>query len=196
MAELDETDMVILQLLAEDGRRSYSEIGEAVDLTPPAVSDRVTKLEDAGIIQGFTIEVNQSALRGGVPVLLTVQPVGGHTASVRDGLRAADEVEHVFTTAEGAVVAFARPTDEAVHDWLHGAVPADAIDDTEVDLVADVSWTPEVDATGFELDCAECGNTVTDEGIASRIGGELKHFCCESCEGQFRDRYDEFEEAA
>ena len=44
MRELDETDVQILSLLAEDARRPYSDIGETVGLSGPAVSDRVTRL--------------------------------------------------------------------------------------------------------------------------------------------------------
>lgn len=196
MAELDETDILILQLLAEDGRRSYSEIGEVVNLTPPAVSDRVSKLEAAGIIEGFTIEVDQSVLQGGLPVLVRIEPAPGRLDAIREPLAAADAVEHVFTTADGALVAFARVTDEAVHGWLDETVSLERVTDYEVELVADVSWSPTVEATGFAIDCAECDNDVDTDGVATRVGGELKHFCCETCETQFRDRYDQFEEAA
>jgi len=44
MRDLDDTDLEILSLLAEDARRPFSEIGERVGLSGPAVSDRVTRL--------------------------------------------------------------------------------------------------------------------------------------------------------
>ncbi len=53
MRNLDETDLEILELLTEDARRPYKEIAEQVGLTPPAVSDRTSRLEDQGIIQGL-----------------------------------------------------------------------------------------------------------------------------------------------
>jgi len=46
MRDLDETDMEILSLLAENARRSFSAIGEEVGLSGPAVSDRVTRLQE------------------------------------------------------------------------------------------------------------------------------------------------------
>jgi len=42
----------------------------------------------------------------------------------------------------------------------------------------------------------ECGNGVTDEGETRTLDGDRYHFCCESCEARFVDRYEQFEEAA
>lgn len=196
MRELDETDVVILRLLASDSRRSYSEIGERVDLTPPAVSDRVTRLQEAGVIREFTIEVDHDTLREGTPVLVRVEPSPGETERVRTALADAEATEHLFTTADGELVAFARTATTAVHEWVTETVEADAVADTTVDLVADTEWTASIDPAGFALDCAECGNTVTAEGTSTVVGDDLKHFCCESCEAAFRDRYEQFEAAA
>lgn len=196
MVDLDETDVVILRLLAEDGRRPYSEIGEVVDLTPPAVSDRVSKLEESGVIRGFTIDVDRSTLRGGTPVLVRIEPVPGSVESVRTAVADDEATEHVFTAADGTVVAFVRATDAAVHEWIETTVGTDRVADVTVDLVSDVEWTPAVDATGFALECAECGNTVTSEGTSTRVGDEIVHFCCESCETQYVERYEQLEEAA
>jgi Lrp/AsnC family leucine-responsive transcriptional regulator len=196
MRELDETDMIILELLADDGRRPYSEIGDIVDLTPPAVSDRVSRLQDAGVIEQFTIDVNRSTLRGGTPVLVRVEPTQGTLDDVRSGLADAEATEHLFTTADGSIVAFARTTTEAVHEWVADTVGSEAVADVDVDLVADSEWTPNVDAAGFQLDCAECGNTVTSEGTSVTIDDDQKHFCCESCETAYVEQYREMEEAA
>ena len=51
--KLDSTDWALLKLLQEDGRISYRELGKKIGLSTPAVSERVKKLEDAGIITGF-----------------------------------------------------------------------------------------------------------------------------------------------
>lgn len=60
--ELDAYDKKILALLQEDGRMSLSEIGRRIHLTSPAVGERVKRLEEANIIQGFTARVNLRAL--------------------------------------------------------------------------------------------------------------------------------------
>ena len=59
---LDKTDRMVLALLKEDGKRKYSELGEVVHLSPPAVHERVKKLERAGVIRKHTIEIDPGAL--------------------------------------------------------------------------------------------------------------------------------------
>jgi len=65
MRTLDETDREIIRLLLADARRPYSDIAERVDLSAPAVSDRVDRLREVGVIQGFTLRIDGDALSDG-----------------------------------------------------------------------------------------------------------------------------------
>jgi Lrp/AsnC family leucine-responsive transcriptional regulator len=60
--ELDAYDRKILALLQHDARLSYSEIGRRIHLTSPAVAERMRRLEDAKIIEGFSARINLRAL--------------------------------------------------------------------------------------------------------------------------------------
>ncbi|MED4531533.1 Lrp/AsnC family transcriptional regulator [Metabacillus fastidiosus] len=55
---LDNTDKRILEELSKNSRITMKELGEKVHLTGQAASARVLKLEDNGIIEGYTIKVN------------------------------------------------------------------------------------------------------------------------------------------
>ena len=57
---MDATDQRILNLLQADARMTLREIGERVNLTPPSVSERIHKLEDEGIIEGYRIAINRA----------------------------------------------------------------------------------------------------------------------------------------
>lgn len=63
---LDNTDLRILEVLSENSRITMKELGGKVHLTGQAAAARVAKLEDQGIIEGYTIKVNQTKL--GYPV--------------------------------------------------------------------------------------------------------------------------------
>ncbi|OLZ42484.1 ArsR family transcriptional regulator [Natrinema saccharevitans] len=196
MRDLDETDMEILRLLGENARRPFSEIADEVGLSGPAVSDRVDRLEAAGIINRFTIDVDQSQLRAGVPVFVRVTAPPGAVEDCRTAAAEADAVEHVFVTADGGVWFYARAQVRRVREWLEGLLPdADGLA-YDVTLVDDAEWTPSLEGTEFALTCAECGNTVDSEGESSRIDGDVYHFCCSSCQGRFEERYDRFEAEA
>jgi len=69
---LDQTDKRILEELSENSRITMKELGERVHLTGQAAATRVAKLEDNGVIEGYTIRVNQAKLGCLIHALITV----------------------------------------------------------------------------------------------------------------------------
>ncbi|MGG3476945.1 Lrp/AsnC family transcriptional regulator [Peribacillus frigoritolerans] len=69
---LDKTDMDILDELSKNSRITMKELGEKVHLTGPATSARVAKLEDSGVIEGYTIKVNHVKLGFYIHAFLTI----------------------------------------------------------------------------------------------------------------------------
>lgn len=187
MRDLDETDVRILGLLAEDGRRPYSEIAERVDLSPPAVSDRVDRLREAGVIRRFTVDIDRSRLREAEPVLVEVDARPTAVDRLRATLSEAPAVEHVFTTDNARVVFFANvPT--PVRGWLLSTVDPDDVEDYTVDPVESVDWRVTVADGDFEIVCVECEDAVPGDGTTTRVAGEVRQFCSPSCEARFRER--------
>lgn len=196
MREFDEIDLEILELLMSDARRSWREIAEMVDLSAPAVSDRVKRLQETGVIRRFTIDVDRSQLQGGIPILVRLPVEPDRFESVYNALLNAEAVEYVFTTAEHDLLCYALVADSDVPAWLAEILDIESVGDYDVQLLTDVEWTPTLRETEFALTCAECGNTVTREGTAARIGDDLYQFCCPSCEDRFRDQYEQMAEEA
>ncbi|PSQ10558.1 ArsR family transcriptional regulator [Halobacteriales archaeon QS_5_70_15] len=198
MRDLDETDLEILQLLLSDARRPYSDIADVVGLSAPAVSDRVARLRETGLIQQFTVDIDRSQLRKGVPVLVTLDTASGRreVPSVRETLLDAGAVENVFTTAAADLVVYARVPDTDIAGWLADTLEEGAVEDFDVTLLAGADWSPDLGGTEFALTCAQCGNTVDSEGTAARIDGELYQFCCPSCEARFEEKYEQLQQGA
>ena len=196
MRDLDETDLEILELLLSDARRPWSEIAEVVSLSPPAVSERVKRLQEIGIIRRFTVDVDRSQLYEGVPGLVRLTVESERFESIRAALLEAEAVEYVFTTAEHDLLCYALIVDGDVPTWLAEILDVRSIENYDVQLLTGVEWTPSLGETMFALTCAECGNTVTCEGTAARIGDELYQFCCPLCEARFEEQYDRMEEGA
>jgi Lrp/AsnC family leucine-responsive transcriptional regulator len=67
----DATDLRVLDVLQRDGRASFAELARAVSMSPSAVTERVRRLEEAGIIQGYAAVVDPERL--GLPVLAFVR---------------------------------------------------------------------------------------------------------------------------
>jgi Lrp/AsnC family leucine-responsive transcriptional regulator len=68
---LDPIGWRILCELQDNARLSFSELGRRVGLTPPAVAERVRRLEEAGVIVGYRLELNIERL--GLPLLALVR---------------------------------------------------------------------------------------------------------------------------
>ena len=68
---LDETGWHILEALQENARLSFSELGQRVGLSSPAVAERVRRMEDAGIITGYRAEVNTAKI--GYPITAIIR---------------------------------------------------------------------------------------------------------------------------
>lgn len=72
---LDETGWQLLCALQENARSSYADLGRRVGLTPPAVADRIRRLELAGIITGYHATVNPAKLGLGLTAIIRFQSV-------------------------------------------------------------------------------------------------------------------------
>lgn len=69
---VDETDLHILKCLTDDSTRSHKEIGELVHLTGQAVGARVRKMEELGVIEGYTVRIDEAQLGFAITALVTV----------------------------------------------------------------------------------------------------------------------------
>ena len=71
LLKIDETDRKILAELSRRGRSSYREIGDAVGLTRPAVRERILRMEEAGVISGYSADIDTDALGRALHVMIT-----------------------------------------------------------------------------------------------------------------------------
>ncbi len=72
--EFDAVDRSILRILQEDGRASHAFIAKQVNLSAPAVGERIRKLEQAGVIRGYRAVLDARALGLGVTAFVSISP--------------------------------------------------------------------------------------------------------------------------
>ncbi len=62
LAELDSLDRQILSILTKDGKMPYAEIGKQLFVSPGTVHVRIKKLEEKGVVRGYSLNVDYSKL--------------------------------------------------------------------------------------------------------------------------------------
>ncbi|HHZ01472.1 MAG TPA: Lrp/AsnC family transcriptional regulator [Tissierellia bacterium] len=67
---MDQTDAKIISILQHEGRISMKDLGKKVSLSPPAVAERVKRLEDMGIIEGYRAIINNEKVGKPICVLI------------------------------------------------------------------------------------------------------------------------------
>jgi DNA-binding Lrp family transcriptional regulator len=95
LIELDATDQAILAALEADASQTARQIGDAVGLSQPAAYRRIKRLEDMGVITGYTLDVDRSALGYDVVVFLGVKLAAKGRASMEDFERAVVAIPEV-----------------------------------------------------------------------------------------------------
>lgn len=191
MPELDSTDVVILELLLEDARRSYRGIADEVGLSPPTISNRVDRLRDLGIIQRFTVEVDRTKFTDEDECLVVIETRLDHAEDIFSRLQDIDGIEHVFYTADSTVVAKAVLPPSDVHALLTGVLTDDQLAEYRVSSVMGASWQPQLGANALDIVCSICGKPIAGNGETVKVdSGDTYHVCCSSCAEKIVEQYE------
>ena len=91
---LDEVDRRILVLLSEDSRRSQRALARELGMSAPAVRERIGRLERLGVIRGYGVQLDWSAVGYPMTVYLSISAVQGYQQSeIVDQIARMPEVE-------------------------------------------------------------------------------------------------------
>ena len=71
--ELDSKDWQLLEALQRDARLGYAELGRKVQLSAPAVAERVRQLEDAGVITGYRATIDPRRLGYAISAMIRLR---------------------------------------------------------------------------------------------------------------------------
>jgi len=74
---LDALDSALLRALAEDARMPLRDLALKIGLSAPSTTERLRRLEDAGVIEGYAVRVNTTALGLPIGAYLRIRPMPG-----------------------------------------------------------------------------------------------------------------------
>ena len=89
---MDDTNLRLLSELQQDARLSLAELGRRVGLSPPAVAERLQRLERDGVIRGYRAELDPVALGYPLSAVIRIRPAPRHLPKLADLARSAPEV--------------------------------------------------------------------------------------------------------
>jgi Lrp/AsnC family leucine-responsive transcriptional regulator len=92
LRKIDATDRKIIGELTTDGRVSLAELGRRVNLSSPAVAERVQRLERSGVITGYRAEIDPRALGYPLTAIVRVKPAAGQLPRIPELAREIPEV--------------------------------------------------------------------------------------------------------
>ena len=91
-ALLDATNLELLKALIDDPRIAMSSLARHVGMSAPAVTERVQRLQDAGVIRGARLDVDQAALGLGITAFVRVRPMPGQLQNIAELARETPEI--------------------------------------------------------------------------------------------------------
>jgi Lrp/AsnC family transcriptional regulator, leucine-responsive regulatory protein len=91
-AALDETDTRLLRLLEDNARLSLADLARTVALSPQSVGERLKRLEDTGVLAGYTVRLDARALGLGIAAYIRVRPMIGELPRVAKLIQDCPEV--------------------------------------------------------------------------------------------------------
>jgi Lrp/AsnC family transcriptional regulator for asnA, asnC and gidA len=111
-AKTDEVDISLIKELQQDGRRSFREIAEKLNVAEGTVYNRVTKLREQGIIKGFIVDVDYGKLGYDLTAIIGVMVKGGHLPEIEGKIAKEKNVTAVYdVTGEYDAVLVAKFAD-------------------------------------------------------------------------------------
>ncbi len=123
---LDEIDRKLLNLLQEDGRMSQHDLAESVRLSSPATGERLRKLEERGIIRGFSAILEPKLVGRDVTAFISVGIDGSqnYAAFVERALKHPEILECHAVTGQGSHLLKIRTHDTSTLEHLLADIQA------------------------------------------------------------------------
>lgn len=118
---LESTDRRILELLAVDGRMSYTDLGKQTGLSTSAVHQRVKRLEQRGLITGYGATVNHDGIGLPLTAFISITPIDpAQPDDYPERVRGIPEIESCWSVAgdESYILKVRVATPAALEDLL------------------------------------------------------------------------------
>ena len=122
---VESTEERILSVLEEDAQASYAEIAERAEVSKPTVRKYIQKLEEEGVIVGYSADIDPKKLSGQSIAIVGIDVESDHYVEATRELKALEAVESLYTSSgDHTLMAEVRAPDG---DALGGVINEDIL---------------------------------------------------------------------
>ena len=134
---LDEIDVEIIKILQENAKTSYRVIQDKLNISIGTIHNRISKLEENEIIEGYTLKLNNEKLGYKLTFLIRINIDGKHTPEILEEISLRPEVCSVFhTTGEQSAALICRFKEaQHVHNFIRELNEKENITKTNSNMV-------------------------------------------------------------
>jgi len=194
-ARLDETDVVIIKALMEDGRKSFREIARIASISAPTVESRVKRMFNMGIIKRIAPLLDPEKISEGVAAIINLKVETSGLDDVSKKLADLEEVRNIcIVTGESNLTIRVLVNDmKSLQDFLSrelAKVPAKIVSTNVVTkIVKEEQGVIIRPGLGIRLNCDFCNREIEGDPVTFKVGEQARNFCCETCLQAYKEKY-------
>ena len=194
--KLDRIDLLIINSLMKDGRKSFRQIAKETGVSTPTVEARFSRLKSMGVIKSIEPILDIDIIENQIPALVFLKANLAHSIQIADELAAIPEVKRVYmTTGENNIVAKVvseRP--EGLEQLVREKIaPIEGISSTSYQIITRTikdSQSFSIQEEMFlKLKCDFCDADITKKAKKLEVDDQQRYFCCNSCLILYKQKY-------
>lgn len=196
MHKLDKTDLRILSTLIEDSRTTYADLARETNLTIPSIKTRIQKYIDSGLIEKFTIVLDEHMIMKGTSMTFLLKIKPGHLDQIAKDLYESPFIANMTITSGhyNLIVVTHNMRDKDKLEFIKhiNTLPGDSV----LELVSSINLETfmckpiELPKTPVNLviRCDYCHREFSGEVFSKAILGRKRYFCSPICQEKYEDR--------
>ncbi len=195
MIELDNNDLIILDKLNDNGRITYSEIANDLNLTVPTVKSRIEKLIKIGLINHIGIYLNPHFLTNDCISLIALEVEKENKKEIFDHLTSLEEIKDIYEVFdEFNVIIITQIQPLRMHQLIFEEIKSHPhIKRAKIKiLIKEILSRPHripKNTSLLNILCEYCGKQITGSYETEKFEDVRHYFCCTSCLGNYKKWY-------
>ena len=195
-AKLDKIDMLIIDSLMEDGRKSFRQISKEIGFSTPTVESHFSKLRGLGIIKNIIPMLDLERLEHGLSAFVFVKTNTAHTLSLSKKFAEINGVGSLYliTGEYNLMFKLSGDSPEQIEEIVRTKIATiKGIESISFQLITrtvqEIQGLPIKEGLAIKLRCDYCDNEVLKNSKTLQIGPYERNFCCSSCLTLYKQKY-------